>query len=406
MKSIYAYSASLASLATQQGRIRYLTACSSSSPCKANISALPPGSISIESPTLGECSASSKMSDNEDSQTGDGESQNGNAEESGVLPDGYNDTNRAFLQAFISRGSLNFEEGQSILAAILSAAQGQSVPPESVTRDLFNNYIHTAHETLLPLDMDIRSTRNQKTKDRVWALVNVESDLATQLATVHTPDEIAYINRLLDLMFEKFNSPRMEIMAVEENESFKISKPSRPRQSNADEEAQTQGGDKGLKHSEILTLLANLVTEGWLEKSRAGYYTLTPRSLMELKGWLIETYNEPLERGEAEVWQPIKYCEFCKEIVTVGQRCRDPECLTRIHDICQRSYWDSRPEKECPRCKTEWSGTLFVGEKAVTATEAYGRSKRKSKGGGRRVNRQDEVEEDGEEDEEYTCNAS
>ncbi|KAH8911430.1 hypothetical protein BR93DRAFT_924124 [Coniochaeta sp. PMI_546] len=342
------------------------------------------------------------MSDNEDSPMDDGI--NGDSEEFGALPEGYNDTNRAFLQALMSRGSLNFEEGQTILAAIFSAAKGQkdAVAPESITRDVFNNYVHAAHEILLPLDLDIRSTRHQKTKERIWALVNVESDVATQLATVHTPDEMAYINRLLDLMFEKFNTPRMEIMAVEENECFKISRPARPpRQSNAgDDETQTQGGDKALKHSEILTLLANLVAEGWLEKSRAGFYSLTPRSLMELKSWLIETYNdnEPREEeGEGEVWQPIKFCEFCKEIVTVGQRCEDPECLTRIHDICQRSYWESRPDKKCPRCEKDWSAKLYVGERAVTATEAYGRSKRKSNGS-RRRSRQDDME--GEEQEE------
>ena len=33
----------------------------------------------------------------------------------------YNDTNRAFLQAFISHGALTFEEAKPILAAIESA---------------------------------------------------------------------------------------------------------------------------------------------------------------------------------------------------------------------------------------------------------------------------------------------
>ncbi|KAJ9144791.1 RING-like domain-containing protein [Coniochaeta hoffmannii] len=342
------------------------------------------------------------MSDNEDSPMPEG----GGGGESGAPPDSYDDTNRAFLQALMSRGSLNFEEGQAVLAAILGAARGRPVARDSVTRDVFNDYLHAAHEILLPLDLDVRSARHQKTRERVWALVNVESDPATQLATVHSSDEMAYVNRLLDLMFEKFNTPRMEVMAVEENECFKISRPARPpRQSNGAEEdearqQQAQGGDKALKHSEILTLLANLVAEGWLERSRAGYYSLTPRSLMELKSWLIETYNEPREGEEGEVWQPIKFCEACKEIVTVGQRCSDPECLTRIHEICVRGYWQSRPDKKCPRCQKEWTEKLFVGEKAVTATEAYGRSKRKSGGGRRRASRQEEVDDErGEEDE-------
>lgn len=334
------------------------------------------------------------MSDNEDSQMDDS-APNG-SDDSGAPPQDYDDTNRAFLQAFMSRGSMSFEDGQTILSAILSAAEGHAVSPESITHQTFHGYVHAAHEILLPLDMDIRSARHQKTKERIWALVNVESDPATQLATVHTADEMAYINRLLDLMFEKFNTPRMEIMAAEENECLKISRPARPaRQSNANSEeegqAQTQGGDKALKHSEILTLLANLVAEGWLERSRACYYSLAPRGLMELKGWLIETYNDS-EAG-ADVWQPIKFCEACKGIVTVGQRCADPGCLMRIHDICSRSYFESRPDRKCPRCEKEWTGKLFVGERAVTATEAYARSKRKSNGE-RRRSRQEELEED------------
>lgn len=319
------------------------------------------------------------------------------------MPDEYDDRNRAFLQAFISRGSLNFKDGQDILAAILSAADPRSNPirPDSITRDVFNNYVQTAHEALLPLDMDIRSTQHQKTRERVWALVNVEGDPATQMATIHSPDEIAFINRLLDLMFETQNTARMEVMAVDGNQAVKVSKPPRPgRESNANgEETQTQA-DKGLRHSEVLTLLENLLAEGWLEKSRAGFYSLTPRALMELKTWLVETYNENDGGNGAEQWQPIKFCEFCKEIVTVGQRCEDRDCLTRIHEICLDAYWETRPEKTCPRCEKVWSGRHYVGEKAVTSTDAYKRGRRSSHGGRHRNRAQEEEdEEDGEEEE-------
>ena len=40
------------------------------------------------------------------------------------LPDGYNDTNRAFLQAFMARGSLTIDEAKTILANIYTASQG------------------------------------------------------------------------------------------------------------------------------------------------------------------------------------------------------------------------------------------------------------------------------------------
>lgn len=35
---------------------------------------------------------------------------------------GYNDSNRAFLQAFMARSSMTFEDAQPILAAILTVS--------------------------------------------------------------------------------------------------------------------------------------------------------------------------------------------------------------------------------------------------------------------------------------------
>lgn len=40
--------------------------------------------------------------------------------------DGYNDSNRAFLQAFMARSTMTFEEAKPVLAAIFSAHGGFS----------------------------------------------------------------------------------------------------------------------------------------------------------------------------------------------------------------------------------------------------------------------------------------
>ena len=67
-------------------------------------------------------------------------------------------------------------------------------------------------------------------------------------------------------------------------------------------------------------MLRALVDQGWFEKSRKGYYSLSPRALMELRGWLIETYNdvEESEDEDGAARAPrIKFCQACKEIVTV-----------------------------------------------------------------------------------------
>ena len=43
----------------------------------------------------------------------------------------YNDTNRAFLQSFIARGTLTLEEGKKLLAAIFTAQDGKSQHPHA-----------------------------------------------------------------------------------------------------------------------------------------------------------------------------------------------------------------------------------------------------------------------------------
>ena len=69
-------------------------------------------------------------------------------------------------------------------------------------------------------------------------------------------------------------------------------------------------------------MMNTLVEEGWLEKSQKNFYSLSPRALMELRGWLFETYNDVddeednEEEGEESVSKRIKLCFACKEIIT------------------------------------------------------------------------------------------
>ena len=85
--------------------------------------------------------------------------------------------------------------------------------------------------------------------------------------------------------------------------------------------AETQtAANTSLTKNEAEKVLGSLVQEGWFEKSRGGYYTLSPRGLIELKGWLVETYNEEEDAEDEEegpIWQRIKTCNACREIVTV-----------------------------------------------------------------------------------------
>lgn len=276
------------------------------------------------------------------------------------LPAGYDDTNRAFLQALMARGSVTFKGVQSILAAIFTAKERQEVDPDTITVADLESYIAAASAAMSPFDYEIRTTQHQTTKEKYYAVVNSASDAMTQLATTRTADEIAFIKRVMDAMFETFNTRRSEIMAISSMQAMKVAKaPPLDRRASAGE---SQSADKGLTNSQAEKLMNSLVDEGWLERSSKGYYTLSPRALLELKSWLVASYNDPdEEEGE---WQHIKNCYACKQIITVGERCPAWECNVRLHSTCAKPYWRQKRDGKCPECETKWGGS-YVGEKAL-----------------------------------------
>ncbi|KAI0539490.1 Nse1 non-SMC component of SMC5-6 complex-domain-containing protein [Xylaria digitata] len=313
----------------------------------------------------------------------------------------YSDGNRAFLQSFLARGTMTFEESRPILAAIFTAQENEAVEPNKITQEDFDSYVSAASAAISPFDMEIRSAMHQNRRERVYAIVNTTSDPMTQLATLHSADEIAFVKRVIDAMFEKYNTPRMEALCLDEMQANKLRTPPRPE--NEDEgmengEAHPQQVPKGLKSSEVETMMHSMVDEGWFERSRDGFYCLSVRALLELRSWLIESYNDPdAEEGE---WQRVKFCGACKDIVTIGQRCAERDCLVRLHDNCADAFFRTRRQRDCPSCSKEWTGRHFVGERAVTETEAYQRGRRRSGKGARHSNMVEEIMHDGEEEEE------
>ncbi len=282
------------------------------------------------------------------------------------MANNYDDTNRAFLQALLSRGTLTFLTAQPILAAILSAHEGVEIPYETITVSDLDNYVSAASAAISPFDYEIRSAQHQVTKERWYAIVNGASDAMTQLATTRTPDELAFVKRVLDFMFETNNTQRKEVMGLSSMEAIKLAKPTIQ-----DRRRSALSADNGLTSSQAEELMQSLTEGGWLERSARGLYTLSPRALMELKGWLVATYNDPDAEGE---WQHIKNCVACKNVVTVGQRCTDVMCNVRLHEICARPFWrQRRNEVACPSCGKKWDGA-YLGEKALEPRRETGTS--------------------------------
>ena len=239
----------------------------------------------------------------------------------------YNNGHRAFLQAFMSRGTMTFNSAKPVLSHVLSIQEGRRILEGDITIDDFNNMIHTINGNIHAFDMEISYTYPQGASSRtpedlIYALVNLSSDPQTQLATTHNPDEIAFVRRVLDGIFETNNTKQREIMAIRGMDAINLARPRGGRDSGMgiNGETQANAANTALTKDRAEKVLASLVQEGWFEKSRAGYYTLSARGLIELKGWLVETYNDEEDEQDEDdgpVWQRIKTCNACKEIVTM-----------------------------------------------------------------------------------------
>lgn len=291
----------------------------------------------------------------------------------------YNNTHRAFLQALLARQTLTLETAKPLLAAIETAASNaeRSIPPEDITQDDLDNYVDTLNAQISTFDFEIRYTLHQATRERIYALVNTTSDALTQMATIHSADEIAFVKRVLDAMFETNNTSRAEMMAVTGMQALKLAKAPGPdsqgrQQSGTQAQGQSQAVNASLTMSQAEKVLEDMVAEGWFELSQRGFYSLTPRALLELRSWLMDTYNEERDGedddadDDEEPHQKIKLCHTCRDILTVGQRCPNVVCPVRLHNHCVRNTFRVQGGvEECPGCKTRWMDPLHVGEKAA-----------------------------------------
>ena len=70
-----------------------------------------------------------------------------------------------------------------------------------------------------------------------------------------------------------------------------------------------------------------------------------------------------------------------------------------MHDICTQNFFRTQSSKKCPLCKTDWTGSDFVGERAAISTQ-HKPAKRRSGSGAvaRRESPVAVVEEQDEED--------
>nr|CDI55057.1 conserved hypothetical protein [Melanopsichium pennsylvanicum 4] len=144
---------------------------------------------------------------------------------------------------------------------------------------------------LSALDLEIRTFRDQSSGQEVLALVNTKHDTFIQGATRYSALEISFIKKLVEEIFKA----RREAYAIPSLEAVRLGSKLRTHMTrDATEE-----------------LLKNLVNHRWIDYSEDGIYTLSTRSLLELRNYLQNEFGE----------EHYHTCTHCKDLVTIGVGC-------------------------------------------------------------------------------------
>jgi hypothetical protein len=310
---------------------------------------------------------------------------------------GLSEERKALVQSFMAHRAMRLSD----LDRVIQAIHGDALPATQINAAYIANEVSIINTALSQFSFEIRRTADQRAGGDLWVFVNAAADNLTQFATTHTANEIAYFRCLLYVICSLNNTRTREALCVSQQEAllyahaypagYEVSQSSgngqptpslstparsspdvRKRARRDDNESATSSPPRltatqsgllqgpGLARPAALQALSRFVQEGWLHKSSSDFYSLTPRSLMELQTYLQEMYGP--EQDDADMVdatrpdrsrqaQLIKPCVLCKELVLQGYRCTDLDCSARIHSFCF-SKWEDLSTSSGRKCRT------------------------------------------------------
>lgn len=210
----------------------------------------------------------------------------------------------------------------------------------------YRSMLDDASKHLSVLDLDLRNFRDQQSGQPVIAIVNTKADQLIQGATRYSASEIVVIKKIVEEIFKA----RKEAYSIPALEAVTLGARSK----------------SNLTRDAVEELLKNLVDHRWLDYSSEGIYTLSTRSLLELRNYLQNEVGE----------EYYHTCTHCKDLVTLGLGCSHSprSCDVRYHLHCARSTIGSRVDDDdallrlqgfpCPGCRKPWKSRP-IGPKAL-----------------------------------------
>ncbi|PPQ86853.1 hypothetical protein CVT25_012572 [Psilocybe cyanescens] len=229
------------------------------------------------------------------------------------------DVDRLFLQAILSRGVMSSQLAQVIWGKCIKAVNESNDAlnvRHSKEKDAWEGFVSKINKSLDKLDLEFRALHDESSGKEI------KGDEIAQLATEYTPAEITFFKAIVEQIML---APR---------EAYVISDMAALREP-------ALVGLTSMTKMQAEVILTSFVQKGWLLRSKAGHYSLSTRSLLELLPYLKSNYPDE-----------ILECTICLDIMTRGIACHTVNCKTRLHFHCFANY--RRRHDTCPSCSTAW----------------------------------------------------
>lgn len=233
-----------------------------------------------------------------------------------------NDGHRLFLQSFMSRGILNAKEVKQLFKICCLKYKIPHPENEREAQAPLLEFVRTINNHIEPFHMQIRKGVSEDDGSSSYGLVCTSESTITKLASDYTPSELEFFKKLIEIIVASDNAE------VGSTETLNLVS----RLENV----------KKLSKDDAEDLLSRLETNKWIKMTH-GKISLATRSLLELDQYILEIYQDDVEK-----------CNICKKLCLKGQTC--PSCGTKLHFHCASKLFEKEENPKCPKqgCKKAW----------------------------------------------------
>lgn len=185
----------------------------------------------------------------------------------------------------------------------------------------------------------IDSLRDQETDDTIYALV-IETSDGLQGDVLQYPR--AGMKWMIEIVDRIVNSPEYEYTVAIDRSLY-------------------ASGSRNLE-SECRHLISRLVTDCILRRTDQGKLVISSQGLMTLSSFLVKKYGV---YSASNTLGKLLVCANCDKLVTLGMKCREPECPISFHLGC----YNESNDMPCPteRCTQLLKDCMKVGTSLTSA---------------------------------------